>query len=77
MDPPYQYLNYMEKKTFTKLFALSETYTQIQARIKGKYNVIKRDRSLNHIKNEVKKVPIPLSFTLGNLIVDQKNRRFI
>lgn len=69
------------KNTLNKLFTLAGNYMHIIkiSSIKGKYNVALRPRNLDHLNftPEIKKVPIPLSFTLGNLIVDQKIGRII
>lgn len=72
------------KKTFNKLFSFAENYMQLNGKLKSfrkdfskarlqnlSYSV-KRNRNLNHLREEIRKVPVPLSFTLNNMIVDQK-----
>ncbi len=78
MDPPQEierYIYMQPKKTIIKLFKLAESYVQLNARmksLKNEYHAVRKQRSINHIKEEVRKVPIPLSFTLNNMIIDQK-----
>lgn len=62
-------------KQINKLFALAENYMQLNNKmkpLKKGYNFVRRERNLSHLKEEVRKVPVPLSFTLNNMIIDQK-----
>lgn len=68
------------KNTFTKLFAFADGYMKLHTKfstMKGKYTFTRKQRNLNHIKEDVRKVPISLSFTLNNLITDQKIGKII